>query len=117
MPSQVARLWVFVCQVDKCNGRYLPHFFLDYNTHMVKLQVYIADDCWSCQETRRIVADVTPKFPGMLVEFLDMRASERPDSVFAVPTYLLNGRVISLGNPTRQELSQQINNELEMAHP
>lgn len=81
---------------------------------MVKLQVYITDDCWSCVETRRIVADVSPRFPGVLVEFLDMAVGDRPDSVFAVPTYLLNGRVIFLGNPTRHELSQKLSKELSI---
>lgn len=81
---------------------------------MVKLQVFIAEDCWSCEETQRIVADVVPAFPSVLVEFLDMTVSERPDSVFAVPTYLLNGRVISLGNPTRHELSQKLSSELSI---
>lgn len=84
---------------------------------MVKLQVYIADDCWSCQETRRIVEDVAPQYPAVLVEFLDMTVSDRPDSVFAVPTYMLNGRVISLGNPTRHQLSQQLRNELYKEFP
>ena len=79
---------------------------------MIKLQVFIAEDCWSCEETRRIVADVAPNFPGVLVELLDMTVSDRPDSVFATPTYLLNGRVISLGNPTRHELSQQLTQAL-----
>lgn len=79
---------------------------------MIKLQVYIADDCWICAETHRIVEDVTSNFPAVSVEFLDMAASDRPDSVFAVPTYMLNGRVISLGNPTRHQLSQQLSNEL-----
>lgn len=84
---------------------------------MIKLQVYIADDCWSCEETRRIVSDVVPKYPAVLVEFLDMTVNDRPESVFAVPTYLLNGRVISLGNPTRHELSQQLSNELSIELP
>ena len=92
----------------KCNSPYFPIPASDYNIPMVKLQVYITDGCWSCAETRRIVADVAPCFPTVLVEFLDMTTSDRPESVFAVPTYLLNGRVISLGNPTRTELSQQL---------
>lgn len=79
---------------------------------MVKLQVYITDDCWSCAETRRIVEDVAPKFSTVQVEFLDMTANDRPDSVFAVPTYVLNGRVISLGNPTRHQLGQQLRREV-----
>jgi hypothetical protein len=82
---------------------------------MVKLQVYITDDCWSCAETRRIVADVAPHFPTVLVEFLDMTTSDRPDSVFAVPTYMLNGRVIYLGNPTRMELSRQLTQALSQS--
>lgn len=71
------------------------------------LHVYIADDCWSCQETRRIVADVTGQFPEIRVELRDMN-QDWPDDVFAVPTYVLNGRVISLGNPTREELRQKL---------
>ncbi len=84
---------------------------------MVTLQVYVTDDCWNCEETRRIVKDVTPKFPAVQVEFLDIEMKDRPDSVFAVPTYLLNGRVISLGNPTRHELSQQLSHELNTELP
>jgi hypothetical protein len=71
------------------------------------LHVYIADDCWSCQETRRIVADVTDQFPETQVELRDMN-QDKPEYVFAVPTYVLNGRVISLGNPTREELFQKL---------
>jgi hypothetical protein len=71
------------------------------------LHVYIADDCWSCQETRRIVADVADRFPEIHVEMRDMDLG-KPDDVFAVPTYVLNGRVISLGNPTREELVQKL---------
>jgi hypothetical protein len=79
---------------------------------MVKLQVYIAEDCWSCEETRRIVADVAPRYPGVRFEFRNMAEPGRPDDVFAVPTYLLNGRVISLGNPTRHELSSRLDAEI-----
>jgi len=71
------------------------------------LHVYIADDCWSCQETRRIVADIAPKFPQLTVELREM-GENIPDDVFAVPTYVLNGRVIFLGNPTREELKQKL---------
>lgn len=71
------------------------------------LHVYIADDCWSCRETRRILADVAVQFPDIQVELRDL-SQEKPDDVFAVPTYVLNGRVISLGNPTRKELHQKL---------
>jgi hypothetical protein len=72
---------------------------------MIVLQVYVSSDCWSCAESRRIVADVVPNFPDVVLELLEMNGRALPEPIFAVPTYVLNGRVISLGNPTRQELS------------
>jgi len=75
---------------------------------MIKLQVYVSEDCWTCEETRRMVADVVPQFPEVTVELLDIKTSQHPEHVFAVPTYLLNGRIIFLGNPTRQQLSQKL---------
>jgi hypothetical protein len=35
---------------------------------------------------------------------LDLYGSPPPDPVVAVPTYVLNGRVVSLGNPYPEEL-------------
>lgn len=74
----------------------------------MQLQVYISQDCWTCAETMRIVQDVSPQFPDVLVEILDTKDTPMPDGVFAVPTYVLNGCIISLGNPTRQELKQKL---------
>lgn len=72
---------------------------------MIVLQVYVSSDCWLCAESRKIVADVVPNFPDVALELLEMNGRTLPEPIFAVPTYVLNGRVISLGNPTRQELS------------
>jgi hypothetical protein len=71
------------------------------------LHVYVSDDCWTCRETRRIVADIAPQFPELTIE---LRAVDQdsPDAVFAVPTYVLDDRVIFLGNPTREALSQKL---------
>ena len=79
---------------------------------MVKLQVYIIDDCWACEESRRIVAEIAPQFPDVTVELLDLTLVEQPDNVFAVPTYVLDGRVISLGNPDRQALREKLQSAL-----
>ncbi len=73
---------------------------------MLKLQVYIAQDCWSCQETERIVAEIQKRFPEVFCELVDSGRTPLPDNVFAVPTYVLNGRVIFLGNPSEAELGQ-----------
>ncbi len=79
---------------------------------MVKLQVYISEDCWTCAESRRIVAEIAPQFPQLSVELVDMETPDRPPNVFAVPTYVLDGRVISLGNPYRDDLCQEIKDVL-----
>lgn len=75
---------------------------------MVKLQVYVSKDCWTCAESRRIVADIKPQFPQIAVEMLDVAVVEQPEEVFAIPTFVLNGRIISLGNPHRADLRQKL---------
>ena len=79
---------------------------------MVKLQVYVREDCWTCAESRRIVAEIEPQFPQLAVELIDMERPNRPNNVFAVPTYVLDGRIISLGNPYRDELRREIREAL-----
>ena len=78
---------------------------------MIKLEVYISENCWSCSESERIVADVVHHFPNIDVHIIDAMITQQPEDVFAVPTYRLNGRVISLGNPTREELYKKLLSE------
>lgn len=75
---------------------------------MLKLQIFVTDDCWSCEESRRVAAETQARFDEVEVTLLDLQSDERPSSVFAAPTYLLNGRVISLGNPRREDLWAQL---------
>jgi hypothetical protein len=79
---------------------------------MVKLLVYIQEDCWTCNESRRIVAEIAPQFSQLAVELVNIEEPNRPDEVFAVPTYILDGHVISLGNPYRDELRRKIKTAL-----
>lgn len=75
---------------------------------MVKLDVYISDSCWTCDEAKQIVADLQPHFPHINMELRDIGDARRPPSVFATPTYVLNGRTIFLGNPTREQLRHKL---------
>ncbi len=84
---------------------------------MVKLQVYVSEDCWTCAESRRIVADIKPQFPQIAVEMLDVAIVEQPEEVFAIPTFVLNGRIISLGNPYRADLCQKLQAALVGKNP
>jgi len=47
---------------------------------------------------------------------LDTPDSERPPAVFAVPTFLLNGELLWLGNPHREDAIQQIADLLQGTH-
>lgn len=80
---------------------------------MTKLDVYVSEECWVCDETRRIVADITPKFPDLDIELRDVKDGRCPSMVFATPTYVLDGRTIYLGNPTREELVQKLEDTLK----
>ncbi len=75
---------------------------------MAKLDVYISERCWACEETRRIVFDIAPLFPELTIELRDIGDRRRPSTVFATPTYVLDGRTIFLGNPTLEELGQKL---------
>ncbi len=74
----------------------------------VKMDVYVTEDCWACQETRRIVADIAPRFPNVEINLRNLDDQQTPGHVFATPTYLLNGRTIYLGNPTRDQLIETL---------
>jgi alkyl hydroperoxide reductase subunit AhpF len=75
---------------------------------VIVLDIYISDDCWSCEESVRIVNDVAPFFPDITIKLLNLQDNVAPEEVFAVPTYVLNGKVIFLGNPTRKQLIEKL---------
>jgi hypothetical protein len=75
------------------------------------LDIYVAPDCVAC-ETARDLASIlsTLDWPDLDIRLLDLSNPDviRPELVFAVPTYVLNGRVISLGNPEQEWLLAQL---------
>lgn len=50
--------------------------------------------------------EIQQRFPNLVTEVvnLDKSGSTKPGNVIAVPTYLLDERVFSLGNPGREEM-------------
>ena len=72
----------------------------------MRLEIYVASHCVGCQEAMRI-ADLAQGIAGLDVAVINLDhatpARPVPDNVVAVPTYLLDGRVVSLGNPYREE--------------
>ncbi len=66
------------------------------------LEIYVAPGCIASETARDLAGTIrTADRPGLEVRLVDLGEPDTvlPSAVFAVPTYLLDGRVISLGNP------------------
>ncbi len=70
------------------------------------LQIYVAPHCIGCEEARALAELIGRQFAGVHVEVIDVQQSAIavPATIFATPTYVWDGRVYSLGNPTREAL-------------
>jgi hypothetical protein len=84
-----------------------------------RLEVYVAAHCLGCAEARRLAAAAARRFPGLEVRTIDVDAAARsgnpptlPEGVVAVPTYLLDGAVVALGNPEPEQLFARISSPL-----
>jgi hypothetical protein len=74
------------------------------------LRIYVGKHCWSCEEAIQLAEQVSRKFVKLNVELIDLDAegSVNHDDVFSTPTYVLNERTISLGNPSLEELFAKV---------
>ncbi len=70
------------------------------------LRIYVARHCLTCEESLRIADEVKNRFAGINLQVIDLdeEGSQNLDDVFSVPTYVLDGRTLSLGNPEPEEL-------------
>jgi len=66
------------------------------------LEIYITDQCTNCREAL-LIAEAARSIAGLTVTVVNLDAPGQsvPPQVFAAPTYVLNGLVVSLGNPER----------------
>jgi hypothetical protein len=75
------------------------------------LEIFVLPHCLGCETARRLAERVRAQaLPHVAVHLVDLSAPDavRPPMVFAVPTYLLDGRVLSLGNPEEEWLLSQL---------
>ena len=72
----------------------------------LRLEVYVSSQCLNCDEAVRLAEEAAARYPDVVVRVvdLDLVGSPPPDPVVAVPIYLLDGQVVSLGNPYPEEL-------------
>ena len=69
-----------------------------------RLEVYVARHCGGCDEARRLADEVAVRFPDLDVRVIDLADGPSPEPVAAVPTYVMDGAVIALGNPRPEDL-------------
>jgi predicted thioredoxin/glutaredoxin len=74
------------------------------------LKIYTMRHCLTCETTRTIASQISERCPWLLVELihLDDPGATIPPNVFSVPTYVLDGKVIALGNPYLEHLEATI---------
>jgi hypothetical protein len=75
------------------------------------LDIYVSAHCFVSDYTWEVIDTIREEFPQVELHVIEIeQATELPECVFATPTYLLNGHVWSLGNPSldqvRSTLSQ-----------
>lgn len=71
------------------------------------LEIYVGDGCNTCLTAYELADEVERwEVRNLTIDIVHLgeAGAIRPGAVFAVPTYLLDGVVISLGNPSADEL-------------
>ncbi len=78
------------------------------------LRIYVAQHCPSCDEAKRLAGEVRKRFTGVNLEVIDLgvKGNHNLDDVFSVPTFVLDGRTFSIGNPTPAELFTRLTEAL-----
>lgn len=69
------------------------------------LKIFVAEDCPNCATAREIAEHIEQEYPNCRLEVIDIADKQAavPDAVFATPTFMLNDRIVSLGNPALTE--------------
>jgi alkyl hydroperoxide reductase subunit AhpF len=71
-----------------------------------RLEVYVSSACLNCAEAVRRAEEGAVLYPGIVVQVVDLDLDRLPppEPIVAVPTYVLDGQVVSLGNPYPEQL-------------
>ena len=75
-------------------------------TGAAPLRVVVSAGCATCRYTTKLLEAVRRLRPLLAVEVIDLDdpGVEVPDGVVGTPTFLIGERVVSLGNPTVEDL-------------
>ena len=70
------------------------------------LSIYVSAHCMTCVYAHEVAANIRRDYPQVDVRVIDVHQPDAvvPEAIFATPTYLLDGRVWSLGNPSAEKI-------------
>lgn len=78
---------------------------------MAVLRVYVDEGCFACEHALEVAERVRRDLAGVEVHVIDLQLAteqERPEEIFAVPTFTLDGAIVSLGTPAWDDLTARI---------
>ena len=72
------------------------------------LHIYISTHCANCAYAVELAQLIRAQFPAVVLCIIDIHQPgvQIPEAVFATPTYLLNGQLWSLGNPSSAKVQE-----------
>ncbi|MBX3010889.1 MAG: hypothetical protein KF832_05245 [Caldilineaceae bacterium] len=85
--------------------------------HQISLESYVSVHCPICAYAYDVADLIRRDFPMIDVRLVDIHAPNLvvPVAVFAIPTYLLDGRLWSLGNPSPEKIQETFHRLCERA--
>lgn len=75
-----------------------------------QVTIYVAQHCAVCDYSYELAEEIRCRFPHIQVRIIDLEQTTEAvlEAVFATPTYLLNGRLWSLGNPSLAQVAETL---------
>lgn len=86
--------------VIQTQGQTLAVISTEEQASSICIVVYVTKHCATCEYADQVVDTICRDFPQVDVRIVDLEITLEaiPEVVFATPTYLLNGRIWSLGS-------------------
>ena len=81
----------------------------------IRVEIYVAEHCNLCAYAYEVAQRIRADFPAVQLSIINLSQTNKaiPESVFATPTYLLNGRLWSLGNPSPEDVQRRLSLALQ----
>ena len=80
-----------------------------------KLELFISENCLSLQPAMQLFAGLQKEFPDLAFEWVDHpknMARAKKAGVFIIPSFVLDAQIISVGLPSKKEITLKLREAL-----